>query len=42
MSQASINEETARAPFGEAEAARWFFDNASDLFAVISAPAGRP
>ena len=23
-------------PFGEAEAARWFFDNASDLFAIVS------
>ena len=37
MSQASIHEGTERAPFGEAEAARWFFDNASDLFAVVSA-----
>ncbi|USQ95927.1 PAS domain-containing sensor histidine kinase [Caulobacter sp. RL271] len=27
-------------PFGEAEAARWFFDNASDLFTVVS-PEGR-
>ncbi len=41
MSQTSINE-TSRTPlpFGEAEAARWFFDNANDLFAVVS-PEGR-
>ena len=42
MSEASITGATARgpSPFGEAEAARWFFDNASDLFAVVS-PEGR-
>jgi len=41
MSQTSISE-TSRTPlpFGEAEAARWFFDNANDLFAVVS-PEGR-
>jgi PAS domain S-box-containing protein len=39
MSQASTNDETVRAPlpFGEAEAAQWFFDHASDLFTVVSA-----
>jgi PAS domain S-box-containing protein len=30
----------APSPFGEADAARWFFENANDLFAVIS-PQGR-
>jgi len=42
MSEASINKAAVRGPssFGEAEAARWFFDNASDLFAVVS-PEGR-
>jgi PAS domain S-box-containing protein len=28
---------SAPTPFGEAEAARWFFDNASDLFTIVSA-----
>ena len=28
---------TAAVPFGEADAARWFFENANDLFAVVSA-----
>ncbi|HJV42632.1 PAS domain S-box protein [Caulobacter sp.] len=43
MSETSINGADGQAaacgpsPFGEAEAARWFFDNASDLFAVVSA-----
>ncbi len=42
MPEASINGAAAYEPlpFGEAEAARWFFDNASDLFAVVS-PEGR-
>lgn len=42
MFQGRDNEGADRAPspFGEAEAARWFFDNASDLFAVVS-PEGR-
>ena len=30
----------ASSPFGEAEAARWFFENALDLFAVVT-PEGR-
>ena len=30
----------APSPFGEAEAARWFFENAHDLFAVVT-PEGR-
>jgi PAS domain S-box-containing protein len=38
MSQASLNDAISNAaPFGEAEAARWFFHNASDLFVVVSA-----
>ena len=41
MSQTSTNDAISRAsPFGEAEAARWFFDNACDLFTVVS-PEGR-
>jgi PAS domain S-box-containing protein len=46
MSEAAIKADgvqaTARGPssFDEAEAARWFFDNASDLFTVVS-PEGR-
>jgi PAS domain S-box-containing protein len=42
MFQGRDNEGAANAPspFGEAEAARWLFDNASDLFAVVS-PEGR-
>ena len=42
MSEASNHDATACAPspFGEAQAARWFFDNASDIFAVVS-PEGR-
>ncbi|MET3664128.1 PAS domain S-box protein [Caulobacter sp. 1776] len=39
MSQTSTHDAPAPTPlpFGEAEAARWFFDNANDLFAVVSA-----
>ena len=39
MSSPSSSDATviAPSPFGEAEAARWFFENANDLFAVISA-----
>lgn len=37
MSQASTPEPAPASSFGEGEAARWFFDNASDLFTVISA-----
>ncbi len=39
MSKPPTTDVTPPAPtsFGEAEAARWFFDNASDLFAVVSA-----
>jgi len=42
MSQGRDNAEADRAPspFGEAEAARWLFDNANDLFTVVS-PEGR-
>lgn len=42
MSEGLVKEEgvSVSSPFGEAEAARWFFDNASDLFAVVS-PEGR-
>ncbi len=42
MSQGRDNEGVADtpSPFGEAEAARWLFENASDLFAVVS-PEGR-
>ncbi len=42
MSNAAFSEATliAPSPFGEAEAARWFFENASDLFAVLT-PRGR-
>ena len=42
MSQGQDNEGAVRAPspFGEADAARWLFENASDLFAVVS-PEGR-
>ncbi|PIB94354.1 PAS domain-containing sensor histidine kinase [Caulobacter sp. FWC2] len=42
MSQGRDNEGVvgAPSPFGEAEAARWLFENASDLFAVVS-PEGR-
>jgi PAS domain S-box-containing protein len=38
MSSPSSSDATPLAPlpFGEAEAARWFFENANDLFAVIS------
>jgi PAS domain S-box-containing protein len=38
MSSPSSSDATplAPSPFGEAEAARWFFENANDLFAVIS------
>jgi len=38
MTQASTTEANSTpTPFGEAEAARWFFDHASDLFTVVSA-----
>ncbi|MFY8143320.1 MAG: PAS domain S-box protein [Caulobacter sp.] len=37
MSQASTPVPAPTSSFGEGEAARWFFDNASDLFTVISA-----
>ncbi len=38
MTQASTTDATSTpTPFGEAEAARWFFDHASDLFTVVSA-----
>ncbi|MBO9545192.1 PAS domain S-box protein [Caulobacter sp.] len=39
MSTASSNaaNPSAPTPFGEEEAARWFFDNASDLFTIVSA-----
>ena len=39
MSKASSPDATSDAPkpFGGAEAAQWFFDNASDLFVVVSA-----
>jgi PAS domain S-box-containing protein len=37
MSQASPHVSTTASPFGGVEAARWFFDNASDLFTVVSA-----
>ncbi|WP_297514305.1 PAS domain S-box protein [uncultured Caulobacter sp.] len=40
MSQGAENGGEGPAVFGEAEAARWFFENASDLFAVVS-PEGR-
>ena len=42
MSQGQDNEGavSAPSPFGEADAARWLFENASDLFAVVS-PEGR-
>ena len=39
MSTASSTDANSSAPtpFGAAEAARWFFDNASDLFTIVSA-----
>ncbi|ATC33579.1 PAS domain S-box protein [Caulobacter vibrioides] len=37
MSKASTPVPAPTSSFGEVEAARWFFDNASDLFTVVSA-----